>query len=286
MLGAMPAPRPSPPRAARPPRSAPPRPAPAARLLAGDAGGRVRLYLGECRGLGAALGAEPLDLVYADPPFGTGARRRGRAGLAFSDGARGGPEAYAAWLVERLAPLWERLGPAGSLYVHLDWRSVHYAKVALDRALGARCFLNEIVWIYGLGGSSPRRWPRKHDTLLWYARTPGRQWFEAPRVAARSRRLAGRDKKAPSWWDIPALNNMARERVGWPTQKPEALLERVVRSSCPPGGLVADPFAGSGTTAVAALRHGRRAVLCDADPRALALARRRLEALGVTWAAG
>ncbi len=239
-----------------------------------------RLFEGDALYLGRHVAPASVDLVYVDPPFGSGLRRQGRGDLAYPDQRRGGPEAFTGWLMERLAPTRAWLKPGGSLYVHLDWRSVHYVKVALDRCFGVECFLNEIVWLYGLGGSSPRRWPRKHDTLLWYAREAGRQWFQAPRIPARSQRLKGQDKKAPSWWDIPALNNMARERVGWPTQKPEALLERIALSSCPPGGLVVDLFAGSGTTAVAAVRHGRHALLCDLNPRALDVACQRLAELG------
>ena len=141
----------------------------------------------------------------------------------------------------------------------------------------------ESFWLYGLGGSSKRRWPRKHDTLLWYAREPGRQWFEAARVPATSRRMRGLTKKAPDWWDIPALNNMAKERLGYPTQKPEALLTRIVESSCPPGGVVADLCCGSGTTAAVAHETGRAWVAGDVSREAVALTRKRLRALGAQF---
>ncbi|MDA1195313.1 MAG: DNA methyltransferase [Planctomycetota bacterium] len=220
-----------------------------------------------------------VDLVYLDPPFFTGRTQTGRDERAFADAWSGDINAYLAWLDPLLVALRDSLAPTGSIYVHLDWHAVHYVKVRMDELFGYDHFLNEVVWLYGLGGSSKRRWPRKHDTLLWYAREAGRHWFEAARIPASSRRLAGQLKKAPDWWDIPALNNMAHERTGWPTQKPLALLDRIVRSSAPPGGLVVDPCCGSGTTAVAAHAAGRRSIVGDVSAEAVALTRERLRGL-------
>lgn len=236
-----------------------------------------RVEVGDAGELIASLEADSVDLAYIDPPFFTG-RDHG----AFDDRWPEGLEAYVTWLATTLAPLTTRLKPTGGLYVHLDWHAVHYVKVALDGVFGRKAFLNEIIWSYGLGGSSPRWWPRKHDTLLWYVREPGSHWFEAARVPARSQRMAGRDKKAPDVWDIPTLNNMAAERTGYPTQKPLALLERIIASSCPPDGVVLDPFCGSGTACVAAATLGRSFVAGDRSPEAVALTRRRLEALGAS----
>lgn len=233
-----------------------------------------RLTQGDCLDVIASLPDACVDLLYVDPPFASGKTRRGRAG----DFADQWPdvESYVSWLVERLAAARRLLKDSGNLYVHLDWHAVHYVKVALDQVYGYDNFLNEVIWVYGLGGSSPRYWPRKHDTLLWYAREAGRHWFEASRVPAASQRMRGQSKKAPDVWDIPSLNNMARERVGYPTQKPEALLTRIIESSCPPGGTVADLFCGSGTTAVVADRLGRAWIACDTSQDALAVTRRRL----------
>jgi DNA modification methylase len=242
-----------------------------------------RLWLGD--GLDVARALEPgtVDLVYLDPPFFTGKRQGARGAASFADHWDGDLAAYIAWLHARCEAVRALLKPTGSLYLHLDWHAVHYAKVMLDDVFGYDAFLNEIVWLYGLGGSSARRWPRKHDTLLWYAREPGRQWFEAARVPATSQRMRGQTKKAPDWWDIPALNNMARERLGYPTQKPEALLERIVTSSCPPGGVVADLCCGSGTTAAVAERTGRAWIAADVSPTAVALTRERLQGLGADF---
>ena len=239
-----------------------------------DATGRFcRLEQAEAIDLVMSLAPDSVDLAYADPPFFTG-RDHG----AFDDRWPDGLASFVEAVVASLAPLATRLTPSGSLYVHLDWRTVHHVKVALDDVFGADSFLNEIIWSYGLGGSGKRWWPRKHDTILWYVRNPGQHWFEAPRVPARSRRMAGQDKKAPDVWDIPAINNMARERTGYPTQKPLALLERIVASSCPPGGVVLDPYCGSGTTCEAAERLGRSWIAGDRSAEAVATTKRRLTA--------
>jgi DNA modification methylase len=136
--------------------------------------------------------------------------------------------------------------------------------------------VNHLVWSYGLGGSSPRRFARKHDDILFYCIDPDRYWFEAPRVPATSNRMRGMDKKATDVLDVPSINNMSTERVGWPTQKPVRLLEMLVGACCPVGGVVLDPCCGSGTAVVAAVRTGRRGLGADIDARALALTRARI----------
>jgi adenine-specific DNA-methyltransferase len=236
--------------------------------------GVARLVRGDCLSLARGLPPASIDLIYADPPFFTG-RTQGLGRATFADDWEGLRD-YLDWLTLRLEAMRSLLKPTGSLYVHLDWHAVHYVKVELDRIFGYDHFLNEIVWLYGLGGSSARYWPRKHDTLLWYARERGRHHFEAARVPARSRRMRGLTKKAPDWWDIPALNNMAAERLGYPTQKPEALLERIVRAASLPGSRVLDPMCGSGTTLAVAARLGRRYAGIDASPVAFGIAARRL----------
>ena len=255
------------------PPTPPPSPAPEGQLAHGDA-----LALAE------SLAPGSVDLVYLDPPFFTGRTLKGRGVAAFADRWDGDIDAYLGWLEPLLAALRTSLKPTGSIYVHLDWHAVHYAKVLMDRLFGYEQFLNEVIWLYGLGGSSNRRWPRKHDNLLWYAREEGRHWFEPARVPATSRRMQGQTKKAPDWWDIPALNNMARERTGYPTQKPVALLDRVVRSSCPPRGLVVDPCCGSGTTAVAAHAAGRSFIVGDRKAEAVEVTRERLTSLEIPFA--
>ena len=242
-----------------------------------------RLIRGENLHVMRQLESASIDLIYLDPPFFSGrnhkSSRDAKAGTrSFSDVWQGGLPAYLAWLNARLFEARRLLKPSGSLYVHCDWHASHYIKVELDKLFGYECFLNNTVWLYGLGGSSRRYWPRKHDDLLWYCRQPGRHYFEPAMVPAASNRMKGQEKKAPDWWDIPALNNMARERAGYPTQKPRALLERIVASSCPPDGVVADFFCGCGTTALAARALGRLFIACGESLQAIELTLEQLTA--------
>ncbi len=241
-----------------------------------------------------------VDLIYIDPPFASGsdyrvvARRPPSAdapetpGLVVADGGFGdrwdsGLLGYLSMLAPRLMLMKQTLAETGSIYVHVDWHASHWVRVLLDEVFGASAFCNEIAWLYGLGGSSPRRWPRKHDTIFWYAAVPGSQWFSPSMVPATSARMRGQLKKAPDYWDIPALNNQAHERTGYPTQKPAALLQRIVESSCPPGGIVADFFAGSGTTAAVADSLGRSWISVDSGDAAIALASARLGVAAREW---
>lgn len=216
-----------------------------------------------------------VDLVYVDPPFNTGRARTDRAGT-FAD-SWPTVEAYLEWLATRLAATAPLLKETGSILLHLDGRVSHRARILLDDLFGEDCFVNHLIWSYGLGGSSPRRFARKHDDILFYCVDPERYWFEAPLTPATSRRMAGQMKKATDVLDIPALNNMASERVGWPTQKPLALLDVLVRACCPPAGVVFDPCCGSGTTLVAAVRAGREAIGADVSEAAVRIAVQRLE---------
>lgn len=183
---------------------------------------------------------------------------------------------YIVMMAPRLVELQRVLKPTGSIYLHCDMSASHYLKVLMDSVFGPENFLNNVVWLYGLGGSSPRYWPRKHDDLLWYSRKVDGQFFNADRVPATSNRLKGQDKKATDYWDIPTINNMSKERMGYPTQKPLALLERIVRSSCPEGGTVLDPFCGCGTAVAAAQSLGREWVGIDITFLAVELIRTRM----------
>jgi DNA modification methylase len=261
----------------------------------------------------ASLPDRSLDLVYIDPPFGTGAARLGRGGSGYPDRSDD-PERFVRWLEPRLAESRRLLAEHGSLFVHLDYRAAHYVKVALDRLFGRARLVNEIVWCYSVGGKSPRSFGRKHDSILWYARTADYAFYpDAVRVARKPashmRTVRGEDgglvqektdrrtgrvyryplaagKVPEDWWtDIETLNRGDRERTGWPTQKPERLLERIVAAAAAPGALVADWFAGAGTTAVAAQRLGRRFIAVDCEREAVRLAARRLVRAGAGLAA-
>ena len=243
--------------------------------------------------------AGKVALVYLDPPFGTG-----RDFGAYDDRWAKGRKGLVDSLRPRLEAIHALLADDGSILVHLDHRVAHVVAVLLDDLFGpgdrdrkgGAGFRNEIIWTYGLGGSSSRFYPRKHDTILWYSK--GERWtFEAPKIPARSQRMKGKEKKQldvfvgpPSLdasnddppilpsdvWDVPAINNQAKERTGYPTQKPLALLERLVVAHSKPGDLVLDPYCGSGTTLVAALRSRRRGLGIDASAEAVRVARGRL----------
>lgn len=266
-----------------------------------------RLIRGDAHAVAAALPDGSLDAVYLDPPFGTGAVRRGR-GHAYVDRADD-PDAFVAWLLPCLAEARRALAAHGSLFVHLDYRGVHYVKVALDRLFGRDQLVNELVWCYSVGGKSRRGFGRKHDTILWYAR--GRDWafypdaVRVPRrggshmrlvggVQEKTDRRTGRVYRYPvsagkvpeDWWtDIETLNHSDRERTGWPSQKPERLIERVLAAVTRPGDRVADLFSGSGTTAAVAQRLGRRFVAADREDAAIEVATARLVRQGRALAA-
>ncbi len=239
-----------------------------------DGGRGVSLMHADWLDAARSIAPGTIDLVCVDPPFNTGAPKRGSAG-EFGD-AWATMDAYLSWIAERIAATRACLRDTGSVLVHVDWRTSHRVRVVLDEVFGADRFVNHIVWSYGLGGSSPRRFARKHDDILFYCVDPERYWFEAPRVPATSNRMRGMDKKATDVVAIPSINNMAAERTGWPTQKPVRLLELLIGACCPPGGVVMDPCCGSGTTVVAAANLGRRALGADIDDRAIALTIERL----------
>ena len=256
-----------------------------------------------------------VDLIYVDPPFNTGKRqtldalktvrdaqngdRTGFQGQRYRTVHLGSQKTfddlfddYLLFLEPRLTEFRRILTPAGSLYVHLDAREVHYVKVLLDAIFGRECFLNEIVWAYDYGGRPRRRWPPKHDSILLYVRDSRRYYFDAEaaeRIPYMAPGLVGADKAArgkrltDTWWSTIVPTN-SRERTGYPTQKPLAVLRRIVRTSCPPGGLVADFFAGSGTTGAAAHESGRRFLLVDNNPEAVQIMRTRFSGQGVEFA--
>ena len=246
-----------------------------------------------------------VDLVYTDPPFNTGASRAHTAISVVADeaGDRAGFggrryrtterstlawadrfDDYLEFLEPRLREIHRVLAPTGALYLHLDAREVHYVKVLLDEIFGRDRFLNEIIWAYDFGGRPKRRWPAKHDNILVYVCDPQRYTFntdEIDRIPYMAPGLVGPEKaargKLPTdvWWHTIVGTN-ANERTGYPTQKPEALAERILRAASNPGDLVLDPFAGSGTVGAVAERLGRRYLLIDESPDAINVMRARL----------
>ncbi|WP_439564522.1 DNA-methyltransferase [Microcella sp.] len=254
----------------------------------------------------AALPDASMQLVYLDPPFNTGRTQHRRttrstrdpegthlgfAGASYTrtvealssyDDAFGD---YWGFLAPRLIEAHRVLRDDGTLYLHLDWREAHYAKVALDALFGRECFLNELIWAYDYGAKSRRRWPTKHDTILVYVKNPATYFFDseavdrepymAPGLVTAEKAARG---KLPTdvWWHTIVPTN-GGEKTGYPTQKPLGVLRRIVQASSREGDWVLDPFAGSGTTAAAARTLGRRTVSIDANPDAVRIASARLQ---------
>jgi site-specific DNA-methyltransferase (adenine-specific) len=247
------------------------------------------------------------DLVYADPPFNTGRaqRRQTIAAVADPEATRRGfggrryrtellaQRAYAdafddylAFLAPRLARARDLLAPHGTLYFHIDYREAHYCKLLLDEIFGRAAFLNELIWAYDYGAKPRRRWPAKHDTILVYVRTPGAHHFDADAVEREPYMAPGlvgpekaaRGKRPTDVWFHTIVPTNGREKTGYPTQKPEGVLRRIVAASSRPGGWCLDPFAGSGTLGAVCRQLGRRSVLIDSSPDAVETMRRRLSA--------
>ena len=252
------------------------------------------------------LADESVDLVYLDPPFNTGKRqsreqvrtrrveegegdRTGFGGRRYETvrlGSRSFDDVfddYLGFLEPFLVESRRLLKPSGSLYLHLDYREAHYAKVLLDQIFGRECFVNEIIWAYDFGGRPKNRWPAKHDTILFYAKDPDRNLFnadEVERIPYMAPGLVGPEKAArgklptDTWWHT-IVSPTGKEKLGYPTQKPLGVLKRIVSASSPSGGLVVDLVAGSGTTGAAALALGRRFLLADHSEEAFAVMRSR-----------
>lgn len=268
-----------------------------------------RLILGENLAVMAAILAEyenRFDLIYADPPFFTNRHYKARVGHG-EDSRRPAEwqmaegyadhwpnlDAYLSFLYPRLHLMHRLLAPGGTLYLHLDWHANAYARLLLDEIFGADHLLNEIVWVYH--GPSPIRsaFNRKHDTILAYTKSKD-YFFDADAVREpynpntvktfASSPKAGfgkvpdlqRGKVPEDWWYFPVVARLHNERTGYPTQKPEALLARIIQASSPPNGLVGDFFSGSGTTATVAARLGRRFVAVDTSRSALLVLQARL----------
>ena len=246
------------------------------------------------------------DLIYIDPPFNTGRRRERRTLRVVQDdedGDRTGfgdrryrtetvgalsyddaHDDYLAFLRPRLQEARRLLAEHGTLYVHLDQREAHGVKLALDEIFGREAFLNELIWAYDYGGKPRTRWPAKHDTILVYVREPGRHHFDAGAVEREpymapglvSAEKAARGKLPTDvWWHTIVPTN-GSEKTGYPTQKPEGVVRRIVSASSRPSGWCLDFFAGSGTLGAVAAKLGRRYVLVDSNPEAIEVTLERL----------
>ncbi len=271
------------------------------------------VYAGDNLEVLRRLPSDSVPLIYIDPPFNTRKTQRrtriktvrsergdrigfqGRRYATIELGTRAFADDfddYLGFLAPRLREAHRVLAPDGSFYFHTDYREVHYCKVLLDEVFGRACFLNEIIWAYDFGGRSPRRWPAKHDSILFYVKNPARYVFngaDIDRLPYMAPNLVGPEKaargKLPTdvWWQT-IVPTAGRERTGYPTQKPLAILKRIVTASSRPGDTVLDFFAGSGTTGEAAYQLGRRFVLVDNNPEALEVMAKRFEGVaGIEW---
>jgi site-specific DNA-methyltransferase (adenine-specific) len=277
--------------------------------------GENLVLLGDNLALATSLPDGAFPLIYLDPPFNTGRsqRRRSTTSVRSASGTTGVVgfqgrryerilgdlmsyddefEDYWSFLEPRLAEAWRLLADDGTLYLHLDYREAHYAKVLLDALFGRDCFLNEIIWAYDYGGKSKRRWPTKHDTILVYVKDPRRYFFDSEAVDREpymapglvTPEKAARGKLPTDVWWHTIVSPTGREKTGYPTQKPEGVLRRIVQASSRKGDWVLDLFAGSGTTGVVAAELGRRFLLVDESPDAVAVIRERLTAAGHRFA--
>jgi site-specific DNA-methyltransferase (adenine-specific) len=266
-----------------------------------------QILLGDSLELLPGFADGSFQLIYIDPPFNTGRTqvRRTLRTVHEKDGPRIGFQGrrystellaqssyrdsfddYLAFLAPRLEQAHRLLATEGTLYFHIDYRESHHCKLLLDEIFGRDCFLNEIIWAYDYGARTKRRWPAKHDTILVYVKDPAAYLFDgeevdrepymAPGLVTAEKAARG---KLPTdvWWHTIVATG-GREKTGYPTQKPEGVVRRMVQASTRPGDWCLDFFAGSGTLGAVAAKLARRYVLIDSNPEAVRVMRARLEA--------
>jgi site-specific DNA-methyltransferase (adenine-specific) len=266
------------------------------------------VVLGDSLEVLETLPGDFFQMIYIDPPFNTGdvqtrrtittaasdegdrtgfGGRRYRSELLASSSYRDSFDDYLGFLAPRLEEARRVLDPTGTLYFHIDYREAHYCKLLLDEIFGRGCFLNEIIWAYDFGGRSKRRWPAKHDTILVYVRDPDRYYFDsgevdrepymAPGLVTPEKAARG---KLPTdvWWHTIVPTN-GTEKTGYPTQKPEGIVRRMVVASTRPGDWCLDFFCGSGTLGAVAEKTARRWLMVDSNPEAVEVARSRIARL-------
>jgi DNA modification methylase len=260
-----------------------------------------RLILGDNLEILKSMESDSVDLIYLDPPFFSNRDYEviwGDTGeiRSFQDRWSGNISHYIDWLKERVIEMHRVLKPTGSIFLHCDWHADAYIRVhILDRIFGEKNFQNSIIWCYRQGGRSQNNFGQKHDTIFWYTKTKHKWIFNADSIripyegtggyVSTGRNIVnGKEYKVnplgkipEDWWDIPALNPMTKERIGYPTQKPEALLERIIKASSNEGNIVLDPFVGGGTTIAVADRFNRQWIGIDQSPMAVKVTELRLQ---------
>ncbi|OGW09930.1 MAG: hypothetical protein A2W75_02535 [Nitrospinae bacterium RIFCSPLOWO2_12_39_15] len=265
-----------------------------------------QLILGDNLEVLRTLPSESVDLIYNDPPFFSGRNYNVIWGdtnevRSFYDIWEGGIDSYLIWLNARLWEMRRVLKKTGSIYVHCDWHASHYIKTEMDKIFGYENFRNEIVWCYSGPSQTSKYFPRKHDIILWYSKSDDFMFnSEAIRVSYKKSNLATgkssiirrksteeileldkRGKTKEDWWeDIATIGYAHSQIIGYPTQKPEALLERIIKASSNEGDVVADFFGGGGTTFAVAMKHKRRFIGCDSSRVAISVTLDRLVKIG------
>lgn len=272
----------------------------------------LRIYFGDNLPLLQGLPDGKVSLIYIDPPFNTGKKqsrtqistvqdengdRTGFQGKRYKTVKLGSKEYldvfddYLSFLEPRLEEAKRVLKDDGSLFFHIDYREVHYAKILLDMIFGRDSFLNEIIWAYDYGARSKTKWPAKHDNILWYAKNPANYQFhldECDRIPYMAPGLVGAEKAAKgktptdTWWHTIVSPN-GREKTGYPTQKPRGILDRIVKVHSQPGDLLLDFFAGSGSFGESAVELRRKCILMDANEEALGVMEKRFAEIDVEW---
>lgn len=272
----------------------------------------LNIYFGNNIEITRDFGNAEFDLIYIDPPFNTGRKqartqiqtirddggdRKGFKGQRYRT-VKVGTKAFAdsfddfmAFLEPRLVEAHRLLKPDGSFFLHLDYREVHYAKVLLDSIFGRDSFMNEIIWSYDYGARSKKKWPAKHDNILWYAKDPKNYTYRyehMDRIPYMAPGLVGKEKAAKgktptdTWWHTIVSPN-GKEKTGYPTQKPLGIINRIINVHSNPGDKVLDLFAGSGTTGESSIRQGRSSVLIDSNEEAMAVMSKRLRFANPIW---
>jgi site-specific DNA-methyltransferase (adenine-specific) len=263
-----------------------------------------QVYLADNLAILRTLSDSSIDLIYIDPPFNTGRtqERKTRKSELSSEGNAGFKGKSYKQIVQNIisyddafVDYWDFLLPrlieakrimkeSATLYLHLDYREAHYAKVMLDELFGRENFLNEIIWAYDYGGKSKGRWPSKHDTILVYVKDQAKYQFDSTSVDREpymapglvTKEKAERGKLPTDVWWHTIVSPTGKEKTGYPTQKPVGILRRIIQASSQPGDLVLDFFAGSGTTALVSAQLGRRFIAVDKSPDAIAVISERL----------
>jgi len=249
--------------------------------------------------LAKSIATESIDLIYIDPPYNTGKvqirerfeTKNGERTEIDTYGFEDSYDDYIGFLEPRIKEAYRVLKRDGSIFVHVDYREVHYVKIMMDKIFGRRSFMNEIIWVYDFGGRSKSRWSPKHDNILWYAKNPKHYTYNyeaidripymAPGMVSEEKAAKG---KTPTdvWWNT-IVSPTGKEKTGYATQKPRAIVDRIIAVHSNPGDICLDFFAGSGTLGESAYLKQRNSILVDINPDAISVMRKRFSSFNVEW---